>query len=135
MMAEDKRALVEQARAMGVEVDGRWGADKIAEKQARKMLMDQAKVLRMKVDTSWDIETLAEMVADAHEAKSEADEQALRDTADTWVHCVRDCWLGTERHNRGSVIKVPKELYASWKATGAARLADTDEIEAVKGSD
>lgn len=100
----------------------------------KQVLLKQAKVLGMDVDGRWSVDTLAEKVAEAQEAKNEADEQALRDTADTWVFCIRDCWLGTERNNAGSVFKAPKELYAGWKATGAARLADPDEIEAAKGA-
>lgn len=95
-----------------------------------KVLLAQAQKLGMAVDGRWSVDTLAMKVAEAQEAKNEADEQALRDSSDTWVCCIRDCWLGTERNNAGSVIKVPKELYAGWKATGAARLADDDEIAA-----
>lgn len=99
-------------------------------KEARKTLMAQAKVLGLDVDGRWSTETLAEKVAEALENKEEADQKAVEDAADTWVYPIRDCFLGTEKKPAGYAFKAPKELYQNWKANGAARLADEDEIAA-----
>lgn len=86
----------------------------------------------MDVDGRWSVETLAEKVAEAQEALAERADEAIKEAADTWVYCIRDCFLGTEKQRAGSVVKAPKELYANWKAVGAARLADEDEITAAQ---
>ncbi len=94
----------------------------------KKILMAQAKRLGMDVDGRWSVETLAEKVAEAQDAAAQREDEAVKEAADTWVYCIRDCFLGTEKHPAGSVVKAPKPLYANWKATGAARLADEDEV-------
>lgn len=102
-------------------------------KEARKTLLAQAKVLGLDVDGRWSTDTLAEKVAEALESKEEADQRAVEDAADTWVYPIRDCFLGTEKQVAGTAFKAPKELYLNWKANGAARLADEDEIAAAEG--
>lgn len=97
---------------------------------AKKVLLAQARSLGMDVDGRWSVETLAEKVMDAQEAQSERETEAVKESADTWVYCIRDCFLGTDKHVAGSVIKAPKELYVRWRDVGAARLADEDEIAA-----
>lgn len=99
----------------------------------RKVLLGQAAALGLKVDARWSVDTLAEKVQEAQESQEERANEAVREAADTWVFCIRDCWLGTDKQKAGSVIQAPKELYASWKATGAARLADQDEVAAANG--
>lgn len=100
-------------------------------KEAKKVLLGQAKALELEVDGRWSVETLAEKVMEAQDALAEREAAAVRESADTWVYCIRDCWLATDRHRAGSVIRAPKELYTNWKATGAARLADEAEIAKV----
>lgn len=102
-------------------------------KEARKTLLEQARVLGLEVDGRWSTDTLAEKVAEALEDKEEADQKAVEDAADTWVYPIRDCFLGTEKKPAGGAFKAPKELYQNWKATGAARLADDEEIAAAEG--
>jgi hypothetical protein len=97
----------------------------------KKILLGQAKALGLKVDARWSVDTLAEHVLEAQESKEERDLAAIHEASDTWVLCIRDCWLGTEKQRANSVIKAPKELYNNWKATGAARLADQDEVSGV----
>lgn len=97
--------------------------------EAKKVLLGQAAALGLKVDARWSVDTLAEKVLEAQETQSEREAEAIRQSADTWVYCIRDCWLGTEKHPARSVIQAPKDLYNNWKATGAARLADQDEID------
>lgn len=97
-------------------------------KEERKTLLAQARALDMEVDGRWSVDTLAEKVAEAQERAQERQDEEIRKTSDTWVYCHRDCFLGTEKNAAGTVIRAPKELYLRWKATGAARLADEDEI-------
>jgi hypothetical protein len=101
------------------------------DKEAKKVLLGQAKALGLKIDARWSVDTLAEKVLEAQETLTEREDAAIRDASDTWVFCIRDCWLGTEKQRANSVIKAPKELYNNWKVTGAARLADQDEIAGV----
>lgn len=97
-------------------------------REAKKVLLEQAKVLGLEVDGRWSIETLADKVREAQEDQSAQEEAAVREASDTWVYCIRDCFLATEKHRAGSVVKAPKGLYLNWRAVGAARLADDDEI-------
>lgn len=97
-------------------------------KEAKKVLLGQAKALDLEVDGRWSVETLAEKVLEAQEAFAERQAEAVRAASDTWVFCIRDCWLATDQHRAGSVIRAPMALYSTWKAVGAARLADQDEI-------
>jgi hypothetical protein len=101
------------------------------DKEAKKVLLGQARALGLEVDGRWSVDTLAEKVLEAQETLTEREDAAIRNASDTWVFCIRDCWLGTEKQRAGSVIKAPKELYNNWKATGAARLADQDEVSGV----
>jgi hypothetical protein len=100
----------------------------MSDNEAKKVLLGQARALGMEVDGRWSVDTLAEKVAEALEIQAEREDEAVKEAADTWVYCIRDCFLGTEKNRAGSVIKAPKELYLNWKAVGAARLADEDEI-------
>lgn len=97
-------------------------------KEERKTLLAQARALGMEVDGRWSVETLAEKIMEAQEEVQAREAEEIRTTSDTWVYCIRDCFLATEKHKAGAVIRAPKELYLRWKATGAARLADEDEI-------
>jgi hypothetical protein len=106
-------------------------ADDDGKAEARKVLMGQAKVLGLDVDGRWSVETLAEKVRDAQDGLAAKEQAAVVDAADTWVFPVRDCFLGTEKQPAGRAFRAPKELYLNWKATGAARMADSDEIAAV----
>lgn len=101
--------------------------------EAKKVLLAQAKQLGMDVDRRWSVETLAEKVAEAQETLSDREDEAVKAAADTWVFPLRDCFLGTEKQPAGRAFMAPKELYANWKATAAARLADDDEIKAAQG--
>ena len=100
--------------------------------EAKKTLLAQAKQIGMDVDGRWSIETLAEKVAEAQASLSEREDEAIKEAADTWVFPIRDCFLGTEKQPAGRAFKAPKELYQNWKATGAARLADEDEVKAAQ---
>jgi hypothetical protein len=99
--------------------------------EARKVLLGQAKVLGMDIDGRWSVETLAEKVAEAQQGQAVKEQAAIEEAADTWVYPIRDCFLGTVKQSAGRAFQAPKELYLNWKATGAARMADSDEIAAV----
>lgn len=96
--------------------------------EARKVLLAQAKALGMDVDGRWSVETLAEKVQEAQDGLAAKQQAAVEKAADTWVYPIRDCFLGTVKQPAGKAFKAPKELYQRWKATGAARAADEDEI-------
>ena len=100
----------------------------MSDNEAKKVLLAQARLLGLDVDGRWSIETLAE----AHEQQADREDEAIKDASDTWVYPIRDCFLGTEKHRAGKAFKAPKDLYNAWKATGAARPADEDEIKAVE---
>lgn len=93
-----------------------------------QVLAAQARALGIKVDKRWSVDTLAEKVAEAQIDAQAAEQDAVRKAADTWIYCIRDCFVGTDKYPAGSVAKAPKDLYQRLKATGAARLADEDEI-------
>lgn len=93
----------------------------------KKTLLEQARVLGLEVDGRWSVDTLAEKVQEAIENREEVENEAVRAASDTWVYAIRDCFLGTEKQPAGNVFRAPKGLYTNWKANGAARLADDDE--------
>jgi hypothetical protein len=100
--------------------------------EPRKILLSQARGLGLDVDGRWSTDTLAEKVEEAQRMHAEQEEKALFASCDTWVYCIRDCFIATEKHQAGSVIFAPEELYRNWKTVGAARLADKDEIAEAK---
>jgi hypothetical protein len=104
----------------------------LSDQEHKKTLLAQARQIGMDVDGRWSIETLAEKVAEAQASLADREDEAIKEAADTWVYPVRDCFLGTEKRPAGRAFKAPKELYQNWKATGAARLADDDEVQAAQ---
>lgn len=97
--------------------------------QFKKTLMEQAKALELEVDGRWSIETLAEKVAEAQiEAEANA-AQKVRDDSDTWVYLNRGAWPTSEqKHMAGEVICIPQDMAERWVASGAARPAMKSEI-------
>lgn len=100
--------------------------------EPRKVLLAQAREVGLKVYPRWSTDTLAEKVQEAIAERAAMEDAAIKQAADTWVYCIRDCFLGTEKHPARSVIRAPMELYRNWRQTGAARLADPDEVKAVQ---
>lgn len=87
-----------------------------------KILKKQAKVLGMEVDGRWSVDTLAEKVAEAQEAKKEADADAIRDASDTWVFMIRDGFaVEDEKLRAGGTFKVPGDIAQRWYECGVAR--------------
>ncbi|HYE25093.1 MAG TPA: hypothetical protein VEG32_07830 [Clostridia bacterium] len=87
-----------------------------------KVLQQQAKVLGLAVDGRWSVDTLAEKVAEAQEAKREADAEAIREASDTWVYMIRDGFaVEDERLRAGGTFQVPSEIAERWYECGVAR--------------
>jgi hypothetical protein len=94
-------------------------------KEAKKVLLGQAKALGLEVDGRWAVETLAEKVLAAQEAKAEADAKAIRDASDTWVFMLRDGFaVADEKLKTGGTFKVPAHVAKRWYVAGVARPAD-----------
>lgn len=94
----------------------------------QQVLEAQARTLGLKIDQRWSVDTLAKRVLQAQERAAAQEQVAVKQSSDTWIFCLRDCFVGTEKFQAGSVTKAPKELYQRFKETGAARLADEDEV-------
>jgi hypothetical protein len=95
------------------------------DKEAKKVLLGQAKVLGLEVDGRWSVDTLAEKVLEAQEAKSEAEKQAIRDASDTEVYMIRDGFaVEDEKLRAGGTFTVPSEIAKRWYKAGVARPAD-----------
>lgn len=91
-------------------------------KEERKVLLAQARVLGMDVDGRWSVETLAEKVAEAQEARREAETQATKAASDTWVFLLRDGFpVEDEKHLAGETICVPAYIAERWYEAGVAR--------------
>jgi hypothetical protein len=90
--------------------------------EAKKVLLEQAKALNIKVHHFWSVETLAEKVLEAQEAAKSAEEAKFEETANVWVHLLKDAWpVEDKRHNTGETIAVPSELADRWYEAGVAR--------------
>lgn len=94
-------------------------------KEAKKVLLGQAKALGLDVDGRWSVDTLAEKVLEAQEAKSEADAKAIKDASDTSVFLLRNAFpVAGEKHLAGETVSVPAEMARYWYKAGVARPAD-----------
>jgi hypothetical protein len=95
------------------------------DKEAKKVLLGQAKVLGMEVDGRWSVDTLAEKVLEAQEAKTEAETQAIKDASDTLVFMLRDGFaVEDEKIKTGTTAMVPEWIAKRWYKAGVARPAD-----------
>jgi len=93
--------------------------------EAKKVLLEQAKTLGMEVDGRWSVETLAENVLAAQDAAKQAEKDAFEAARKTPVLLLRDAWpVEDERHNAGETIDVPIEVAKKWIAAGVAERAD-----------
>lgn len=94
-------------------------------KEAKKVLLGQARALGLEVDGRWAVETLAEKVLEAQEAKTEAETQAIKDASDTWVFMLRDGFaVEDEKIKAGTTAQVPEWIAKRWYKAGVARPAD-----------
>ena len=94
-------------------------------KEARKVLLAQAKVLGLDVDGRWSVERLAEEVQLAQEAAAEAKKAEFAAAKKVPVLLKRAAWpLENERHEIGEVIEVPVDMAKRWISLGVAERAD-----------
>lgn len=90
--------------------------------EARKVLLEQAKALDIDVDRRWSVDTLAERVQEAQEAQKEAKTRAVKEAADVWVFLLRDAFpVEDEKHVAGETIQVPQKMAEYWYDNGVAR--------------
>lgn len=95
---------------------------------AKKVLLAQARMLGMEVDGRWSVETLAEKVQEAQEDGKVAEADAIRGSSDTWVFLLRDAFpIEDEKHLVGETIKVPAEMAKHWYRAGVARPGDAPD--------
>lgn len=88
----------------------------------KKILLAQAKALGMEVDGRWSIDTLAEKVEEAQIAAKESQTKAIQDASDTWVFLLRDAFpVDDEKHRAGETICVPADMADRWYEAGVAR--------------
>lgn len=100
----------------------------MSDNSPKKILLAQARAMGMEIDGRWSVDTLAEKVAEQQEINAEIEHEELLKSCDTWIYAIRDCFVGTEKQLAGTAFQAPKALYARWKEVGAARLADEDEV-------
>lgn len=94
-------------------------------KEAKKVLLGQAKALGLEVDGRWSVDTLAEKVLEAQEAQIEAEAQSIRDSSDTAVFMLRDGFaVADEKLRTGGTFMVPDWIARKWYKAGVARPAD-----------
>lgn len=94
-------------------------------KEARKVLLEQAKVLGLEVDGRWSTETLAEKVLEAQEGQEAAEQRQYAEAKKVPVLLKRNAFpvVGTKAL-KGSVVEVPIALAKQWIAEGVAERAD-----------
>lgn len=92
---------------------------------AKKVLLEQAKVLDLEVDGRWSVETLAEKVQEAQEAASEQEERAIDEAKKIPVLMKRNGFITASRKAwKGQTVEVPIEMAKAWIKAGVAERAD-----------
>lgn len=93
--------------------------------EAKKVLLAQARVLGLEVDGRWAVETLAEKVQEAQEASAEDQRKKFAEAKKIPVQLLRDAFpQEDEKHLAGEVIDVPIDMAKAWFASGVAVRAD-----------
>jgi hypothetical protein len=96
-------------------------ADDNDKAEAKKVLLEQAKALDMDVDKRWSVETLAEKVMEAQDAARDNKRADFEAKANTWVVLLRAAFpVEDERHEIGETIKVTEAMADRWYAAGVA---------------
>lgn len=94
-------------------------------KEAAKVLRDQARSMGLEIDGRWSVETLAEKVQEAQQERSTKQAEETRASSDTAVYLLRDAFpVEDEKHRKGETIIVPAEMAKYWYKAGVARPAD-----------
>jgi len=90
--------------------------------EAKKVLTAQAKALGVEIDGRWSVDTLAEKVLEAQDAKRDADAADFIERATVWVLLLRDGFpVEDEKHLAGETILVTPEIAERWYEAGVAR--------------
>lgn len=91
-------------------------------REAKKVLMGQAAALGLDVDGRWSVDTLAEKVAEAQDAKRDAEVKETKARSTVWVYLLRDGFpVEDEKHLAGETIQVTPEIAERWYVAGVAR--------------
>lgn len=90
--------------------------------EAKKVLLGQAKELGLEVDGRWSVDTLAEKVLEAQGAQKADKAADFKAKADVWVLLQRDAFpVEDEKHIAGETIAVTKAMAEYWYENGVAR--------------
>jgi len=90
--------------------------------EAMKVLKAQARALGMDIDGRWSVDTLAEKVAEAQEAKKEAEIASDMERSTVWVFLLRDGFPFEDvKRLAGETIQVTPEIAERWYEAGVAR--------------
>lgn len=90
--------------------------------EAKKVLLGQAKELGLEVDGRWSVDTLAEKVLEAQEAQKAKKAADFKAEASVWVYLLRDAFpVEDEKHLTGETIAVTEAMAEYWYANGVAR--------------
>lgn len=94
-------------------------------KEAHKVLLEQAKALGLDVDGRWSTETLAEKVLEAQEGREAREQREYTEAKKTPVRLLRNAFpvVGT-KVLKGEIVEVPIALAKQWLREGVAERAD-----------
>lgn len=92
---------------------------------AKKVLLEQAKALGLDIDRRWSVETLAEKVLEAQEAKDAEEEAAIDQAKKIPVLMKRNGFIsGSRKAWKGETVEVPIDMAKAWIKAGVAERAD-----------
>lgn len=94
-------------------------------KEAHKVLLEQAKALGIDVDGRWSTDTLAEKVLEAQEDQEDREQREYAAAKKTPVRLKRNAFpvVGVKAF-KGEVVEVPIALAKQWLSEGVAERAD-----------
>lgn len=90
--------------------------------EAKRVLLEQAKALDIEIDGRWSVERLAEAVMEAQSANASKAASAIEQASDTWVYLLRDAFPITDmKRKAGDTIRIPADMAERWYEAGVAR--------------
>ena len=94
-------------------------------KEAHKVLLEQAKALNLDVDGRWSTETLAEKVLEAQESEADRELAEFAAAKKTPVLLRKNAFpIAGQKAWAGQVVEVPIAMAKKWLAEGVAERAD-----------
>ena len=94
----------------------------MSEVETKQVLIDQAKAMGMEIDRRWSLDTLAEKVAEQQAFNSELEADEVNGSCDTWVLMIRDGFItANDRARAGTVAKIPAAMADYWYEAGVCR--------------